>query len=80
MYGTIGAIYLLGSTMVGLALGPYGSGKVAAVTGSLQAGVFSLLVVPPIALLSLWLLARMMVAAEKTKEARAAGAATANIL
>lgn len=74
MYGTVGATYLLGSTMVGLALGPYGSGKVAAVTGSLRAGVFSLLVVPPITLAALWFVSRRVAADEASKVARARAA------
>jgi MFS family permease len=77
MYGTVGATYLLGSTMVGLALGPYGSGKIAAVTGSLQWGVFSLLAVPPVTLGLLWFVSRRTATVEATKieRARAAGEA-----
>jgi MFS family permease len=71
MYGTAGATYLLGSTMVGLALGPYFSGKIAAVTGSLQIGVFSLLIAPVAATVFLWFTSRGMQAAEETKVARA---------
>jgi MFS family permease len=71
MYGTAGATYLIGSTMVGLALGPYASGKVAAVTGSLQVGVFSLLVAPAAAILILWQVARVAGEIESTKLARA---------
>jgi MFS family permease len=74
MYGTVGATYLLGSTMVGLALGPYGSGKVAAVTGSLRAGVFSLLIAPPITLVALWFVSRRIATDEATKIARARAA------
>jgi MFS family permease len=77
MYGTAGATYILGSTMVGLALGPYFSGKVAAVTGSLQTGVFSLLIAPIVALIFLWLVSRDAHTIETTKveRARAAGEA-----
>jgi MFS family permease len=71
MRGTVGATYLLGSTMVGLALGPYGTGKVAAVTGSLQAGVFSSFALVPITLLLLWQLARRIERTEATKVDRA---------
>jgi MFS family permease len=75
MRGVIGATYVLGSTMVGLALGPYITGKVATVTGSLQTGVFSLLAVTPISLGLLWLVARKAESLEATKEeiARTAG-------
>ena len=55
MRATAGATYVLGTTMVGLALGPYFAGKMADVTGSLSAGIFWLYVVPPFTLLALWL-------------------------
>jgi len=58
MRGIIGATYILGSTMVGLALGPYITGKVATVTGSLQTGMLSLFFVAPLSLVLLWVLAR----------------------
>jgi 2-keto-4-pentenoate hydratase/2-oxohepta-3-ene-1,7-dioic acid hydratase in catechol pathway/MFS family permease len=74
MNGTVSATYVLGSTMVGLAIGPYASGKVATLTGSLQTGVFSLLVMPPITLLCLWLVARRMAAREGDKLERAIAA------
>jgi hypothetical protein len=54
MYGTIGAIFLLATTMVGLAIGPYTAGKVAMLTGSLRMGVLSLLLAAPLILLALW--------------------------
>ena len=54
MYGTIGAIFILGSTMVGLALGPYFVGKIATLTGSLRLGLLSLLGVVPVILVALW--------------------------
>ena len=71
MYATIGATYLVGSTMIGLSIGPYGSGKIATVTGSLQTGVFSLLIAPAFALIVLTMLARRAPAAEATKVERA---------
>lgn len=71
MYGTIGAIHLVGTTMVGLALGPYGTGKIATLTGSLQIGVFSMLLVAPIATAALWLMSRSAPRAEATKFDRA---------
>lgn len=43
MYGTIGAIFLVGQTLIGISLGPYVSGKIATVTGSLQIGMISIL-------------------------------------
>src|SRR3546814_9216515 len=53
MRGTIGATYLLGATMLGLALGPYFVGKVATVTGSLATGMYCLFIVSPVSLVLL---------------------------
>ena len=50
MRGTAGATYVLGTSLVGLALGPYFAGKVAALTGDLATGMFSLYIVPPFTL------------------------------
>ena len=52
MRGTAGATYVLGTSLVGLALGPYCAGKVAALTGGLATGIFSLYVVPPFTLVA----------------------------
>jgi MFS family permease len=75
MRATAGATYVLGTTMVGLALGPYFAGKMADVTHSLSAGVFSLYVVPPFTLVALWIGSRRIAGLEATKveRARAAG-------
>lgn len=75
MRGTVGATYLLGATMLGLALGPYFTGKVATVTGSLQIGAFSLYAVAPLTLFLLWIVSRHTEQLETTKveRARAAG-------
>jgi MFS family permease len=75
MRATAGATYVLGTTMVGLALGPYFAGKMADVTHSLSAGVFSLYVVPPFTLAALWIGSRRIAGLEATKveRARAAG-------
>src|SRR3546814_10085321 len=58
MRGTIGATYLLGATMLGLALGPYFVGKVATVTGSLATGMYCLFIVSPVSLVLLWIVER----------------------
>ena len=58
--GTIMATHGLGATMLGSALGPYMSGKVATVTGSLQLGLLSTLVVCPVVLVLLWAVARRL--------------------
>jgi MFS family permease len=74
MRGTAGATYILGTSLVGLALGPYWAGKVAALTGSLSIGVFSLLVVPPFTFAALWIASRHIGELEATREERAAAA------
>lgn len=71
MRATAGATYVLGTTMVGLALGPYYAGKMALVTGSLRGGILSLFAMAPITLLLLWLVSRRMAAVEATKVERA---------
>jgi MFS family permease len=75
MRATAGATYVLGTTMIGLALGPYLAGAVSKATHSLQAGIFWLYVVPPFTLLALWLGSRRIAELEATKveRARAAG-------
>jgi MFS family permease len=75
MRATAGATYVLGTTMVGLALGPYAAGKMADVTGSLSAGIFSLYVVPPFTLIALWIASRRIadLEASKVERARSAG-------
>ena len=74
MRGTAGATYILGTSLVGLALGPYWAGKVAAMTGSLSTGVFALFIVPPFTLFALWIASRRIGDLEATREQRAAEA------
>ncbi len=71
MRATAGATYILGTTMVGLALGPYFAGKVADVAQSLQAGIFALYLIVPFTLTGLWLGARRVAELEATKIDRA---------
>ena len=75
MRGVAGAIYLLSLSMLGLALGPYTTGKVAALTGSLRLGMLSMLAVIPPTVVLLWLAAQGIGAAEasRAERARAAG-------
>ena len=75
MRGTAGATYILGTSLVGLALGPYWAGKVAALTGDLATGVFSLFIVPPFTLAALWIASRRIGEIEATRDERAAAAA-----
>ena len=75
MRATAGATYILGTTMVGLALGPYYAGKMSVVTGDLAIGIFALYLVPPFTLIALWIASRRLadLEASKVDRARAAG-------
>jgi MFS family permease len=75
MRGTAGATYILGTTMVGLALGPYFAGQMADIFQSLRVGIFSLYIVPPFTVAALWIAGRKLAEIEATKveRARAAG-------
>jgi len=75
MRATAGATYILGTTMVGLALGPYFAGKMSVVTGGLATGIAALYFMPALTLAGLWIGARHIARLEATKveRARAAG-------
>lgn len=75
MRATAGATYILGTTMVGLALGPYFAGKMSVLTGSLTMGIAALYLMPPLTLIGLAIGARHLHRLETTKveRARAAG-------
>ncbi len=55
MRATAGATYILGTTMVGLALGPYFAGKMSVVTGGLATGIAALYFMPLLTLIGLWI-------------------------
>ncbi len=74
MRGTAGAIFILALSILGLGLGPYCTGKVAAMTGSLRLGMLSMIAVTPLALLLLWRAGRQIGVAEDTREERARAA------
>jgi MFS family permease len=75
MRATAGATYILGTTMVGLALGPYFAGQMADAFQSLRIGVFSLFIVPPFTVAGLWIAGRRLaeLEASKVERARAVG-------
>jgi MFS family permease len=75
MRGTATATFFLGTTLVGLALGPYMAGQVSSMTGSLSTGGLSLLVALPVGLIVLAIAYRTVPTAERTvlERARAAG-------
>jgi MFS family permease len=77
MRGTATATFFLGTTLIGLSLGPYLAGFMSQAIGDLGHGVLSLLVVVPISLAALLYLYRALPAAEASRldRARAAGEA-----
>jgi MFS family permease len=74
MRATASSTFVLAVSLLGLGLGPYGAGKVAAISGSLRIGIMSLLAVIPVALLLLWRASRGIGAAENSRETRARAA------
>ena len=75
MRGAATATYFIGTTMIGLGLGPYFAGKISKVTGDLGTGILSLIIAAPLTLLCLYLVWRKLPAAEASRldRARAAG-------
>ena len=75
MRGTATAAFFIGTTLIGLALGPYIAGRVADLTGSIGTGILSLLFTLPIAVGAAIAAYRLVPAAEATRaeRARAAG-------
>ncbi len=75
MRGAATATYFIGTTLIGLGLGPYFTGAVSKITGSLATGVLSLLLMAPVTLTCLILVYRKLPGAEATRieRARAAG-------
>ncbi len=70
MRGSAAASYSLVAIVISSGIGPYWAGKVSALTGSLNAGLFSLLLLAFPAMLMLWLAARRL--PRETPEARRA--------
>jgi MFS family permease len=75
MRGAATATYFIGTTLLGLGLGPYFTGAVSKITGDLGTGVLSLLLMAPVTLTCLFLVYRKLPAAEASRvdRARAAG-------
>ncbi len=75
MRGAATATYFIGTTLLGLGLGPYFTGFVSKVTGDLATGVLALLLMAPFTLGALYLVYRKLPAAEASRidRARAAG-------
>ncbi|AKH43473.1 MFS family permease [Altererythrobacter atlanticus] len=79
MRGTATAIFFLGSTLIGLAFGPFTAGFVSEASGSLAVGVMATLAIVPFGLLMLWIAMRYGPASESTRMDRAAAARPAVI-
>ena len=77
MRGTATATFFLGTTLLGLALGPYLAGRISTLTGSLSTGVIALLVTVPITFAAAVLAYRLVPAAEAGRESRARAAGEA---
>jgi MFS family permease len=60
MRGVATAIYFLGATLLGLALGPFTAGFISEMTGSLAQGVIATLVVVPIGIVAIGIAVRRM--------------------
>jgi MFS family permease len=60
MRGAAAACYSLVAIVVASGIGPYWTGKVSKITGSLGTGIFSILILAPVAFLVLWLAARQL--------------------
>jgi MFS family permease len=74
MRGTATAAFFIGTTLVGLALGPYLAGRITDLTGSLTTGILSLLASVPLALAATIAALQLVPAAEASREARARAA------
>jgi len=74
MRGAATATFFLGTTLLGLAMGPYLAGRVSTLSGSLSVGMLSLLATVPVTLAAAIAAWRLVPAAEATREARARAA------
>ena len=77
MRGTATGTFFIGTTLLGLAMGPYLAGRVSTLSGSLSVGVLTMLVTVPITLAAAITAYRLVPAAEATREARARAAGEA---
>ncbi len=77
MRGTATGTFFIGTTLLGLAIGPYVAGRVSTLSGSLSTGVLATLLTAPIAIAAGLLAFRLVPAAEANREARARAAGEA---
>ena len=74
MRGTATATFFIGTTLMGLAMGPYLAGRISTLSGSLSVGMLSLLAIMPVTLTCAIAAYRLVPAAEASREARARAA------
>ena len=74
MRGTATATFFIGTTFLGLAMGPYLAGRISTLTGSLSTGLLTLLVTVPLTFAAAVAAYRLVPAAEASREARARAA------
>lgn len=74
MRGTATGTFLIGTTLLGLALGPYLAGRISSLSGSLSVGVVSLLATVSVTLAAALLAYRLVPKAEASRQARARAA------
>jgi MFS family permease len=77
MRGAATASYFIGTTILGLGLGPYMAGKISHISGSLAIGCLALLAMLPFTLFCFYKVYKNMPAAEASKIARAQAAGEA---
>ncbi len=74
MRGTATATFFIGTTLLGLAMGPYLAGRISSISGSLSVGVLALFAVAPITIAAGIAAYRLVPGAEASREARARAA------
>jgi MFS family permease len=77
MRGTATATFFIGTTLLGLAMGPYLAGRISTLSGSLSVGMLSLLAAAPITIAAGIAAYRLVPAAEASREMRARAAGEA---
>lgn len=77
MRGTATATFFIGTTLLGLALGPYLAGRISTLSGSLSTGMLALLATVPVTVAAGIAAYRLVPAAERTREERARAAGEA---
>ncbi|RKF20570.1 MFS transporter [Altericroceibacterium spongiae] len=73
MRGTATAIFLIGTTLIGLALGPFTAGYVSTATGNLGTGVKAVLVAVPFGCFALWRACRAIPETARRLESQTGG-------